>query len=271
VLGGWTVRLAVGLLLLGCAACSLDALARARRRGIALASWFGWALAWSVPFVATVLFAKLLAAVGVLPALPPSPVTELELPVSFGGAAALALVAVVFVGACALRVRLVAGPPLDGSDATAGAPVALLCIASVFAALVWLVNPYTAALVTIPIVIWLPVLNADEYRAPRAGLFWLVCSLVPLGVVLAAESLALDLGPLGFCWTWLLVFAGGQVGLLALLATSLAGAIVVAAGLLLLHPGSRGLPADVKITVRGPVTYAGPGSLGGTPSGRSSR
>jgi hypothetical protein len=271
VLGGWAARLVVGLLALGVAVCSLDAFARARRRRVALGPWLRWALWWTAPFIATLLFAKLLGAVGALPALPPDPVTDGELPIGAGGVAALVAVALFFALAVALRLRFVRGPSLDGSDATAGAPVVLLCIASTLAAIVWIVNPYTAALLAAPVALWLPVLHADEYRSRRTAVIWLLCSLIPIGLVLGVEAASLGLGPLGFFWTWLLIFASAQVGLAALLAFSLAGAIAVAAGLLLLHPGSRGLPADVKITVRGPVTYAGPGSLGGTPSGRPSR
>jgi hypothetical protein len=271
ILGGWAARLIVGLLVLALAACSLDAFARARRQRVALAGWLGWVLWWAAPFIATLAFAKLLAAAGALPPLPPGPVSDGELQIGAAGGVSLAAVALFFLLAVTLRARLVRGSALDGSDATAGAPVALLCIASALAAILWIFNPYTAALLALPIAIWLPVLHADEYRSPRAGVVWLLCSLVPLGVVLGAESISLGLGPLGFFWTWLLVFAGGNFGLGALLAVSLAGAIALAGALLLIHPGSRGLPPDVKITVRGPITYAGPGSLGGTSSGRTSR
>jgi hypothetical protein len=266
LLGSWAARLVVGLLILACAACTLDAFARARRAGLALAPWFGWALWWAAPFLATALFAKLLALTGLLPPVPPSPVTAVELPLGARGAVALVAVALVFAVACVLRVRLVRGPVLDGSDQTAGASVALLCIASVVAVVLWIINPYTAALLALPLALWLPVLNADEYRSARAGLLWLLCSLAPLGLVLGVEASSLGLGPISFFWVWLLVFAGGQLGLAALLVFSLAGAVSITAALLLLHPGSRGLPADIEITVRGPASYAGPGSLGGTPS-----
>ncbi|HEX2702937.1 MAG TPA: hypothetical protein VHM72_05865, partial [Solirubrobacteraceae bacterium] len=84
--------------------------------------------------------------------------------------------------------------------------------------------------------------------------------------VLAIEAGSLRLGPLGFAWTWLLVFAGAEVGPFALVAFSLAGALALTAGFVLVHPSTRGTPENIQITVRGPATYAGPGSLGGTDS-----
>jgi hypothetical protein len=260
-LGGWAVRLVVGLLILAAALASLDALARARRRRSAVTPWAIWALAWALPFLAAGLLAKLLAWSAVLPPLPAAPVGGSQLPIDVGGVISLVLVPVVFIASCALRLRAIPRPPGDG----AGAPAALLCLASALAAVLWLANPYTAALLALPLAVWVPLL-ARGRRSARAGVLWLLCSLLPLGVLLGAEAHELALGPIGFAWTWLSVFAGGEVGLGALLAAALAGGLLVAVGLVLLGMGPRGQRDDVRITVRGPASYAGPGSLGGTDS-----
>jgi hypothetical protein len=67
-----------------------------------------------------------------------------------------------------------------------------------------------------------------------------------------------------------LLVSGGHVGLFELLLWSLAAGCAVGAGLL---AGSRPTPSapgrpqgPERITIRGPLSYAGPGSLGGTES-----
>ena len=267
VVGGWTARLLFGLLILASALCAVDLLARARRRRTALAPWFAWALAWGLPFLVTGLYAKLLAWSGLLAHVPSGPVTSAAYPFRGGDALALISVLAVFVLACLARVRLIGGPSLDeAAGASAGAPVALLFLASLLAAALWLANPYTAALLALPLLFWVPVMAGEGYRSPGAGALWIALSLAPLGLVLAIEANSLGLGPIAFGWTWLLVFAGGEIGPGALLAFSLAGGLALAAAFVLVHPSTRGTPEDIQITVRGPATYAGPGSLGGTDS-----
>ena len=70
--------------------------------------------------------------------------------------------------------------------------------------------------------------------------------------------------------TAVLLLAGGHVGVLGALLWSVALGCLVAGVMLALTPGAPlpGLGADdgTEITIRGPSTYAGPGSLGGTES-----
>jgi hypothetical protein len=108
-------------------------------------------------------------------------------------------------------------------------------------------------------------MTRERRRSVPAGVLVALCSLVPLGLLLGAEAHALELGPVGFAWTWLLVFAGGEIGVGALLAAALAGGVTVAALAILVHPAGREFQ-EPAITVRGPASYAGPGSLGGTES-----
>jgi hypothetical protein len=266
LLGGWAARLLVGLLILSCAVCTLDVLARARRRRIPIARWVLWVLGWAAPFLAAGLFAKLLAFSALLKVVPPAPVSARELPLSGAGEAALLGVLVVFVLVALLRSMLGTSTRLDGSARADGAPVALLAIACALAAVLWAANPYSAALVALPLALWLLVMTRPPRRSVLAGALCALCSLVPLGLALGAEAHALALGPLAFAWTWLLVFAGGEVGGGALLACALAGGVAVSAALILVHPGAPEESGEQAITVRGPVSYAGPGSLGGTDS-----
>ena len=128
----------------------------------------------------------------------------------------------------------------------------------------WIFNPYAALFLVLPAHVWLLVCVRDV-RVPRGPAVALVLLSV-LPFLLAAFVLAGQLSePVWeLPWTLALGLAGGTPWPLVMLGWSLvAGA---ACGALVLAWGSRG--PDRRVTVRGPVGYAGPGSLGGTPSAR---
>jgi hypothetical protein len=78
------------------------------------------------------------------------------------------------------------------------------------------------------------------------------------------------MGPVDIAWLGVLGAAGGHVGLGAALVVGVLGggvvATLVAARARLVVSGRRGGPDDDGLTTRGPLGYAGPGSLGGTES-----
>jgi hypothetical protein len=80
----------------------------------------------------------------------------------------------------------------------------------------------------------------------------------------------LGVGPAVFAWEAVLLLAGGHVGVAAAALWSVACGCGVAAMLLALAPlappAGSGNGADAPVTIRGPLSYAGPGSLGGTES-----
>jgi hypothetical protein len=87
--------------------------------------------------------------------------------------------------------------------------------------------------------------------------------------VLVDVSIAgqLGLSPLHFAWFCLLLVAGGVVGPLTWAIWSLVLACVLAAFLVAVRSRpAAAAPEEPPITMRGPLTYAGPGSLGGTES-----
>jgi hypothetical protein len=95
---------------------------------------------------------------------------------------------------------------------------------------------------------------------------------VLLGLALPAVmvlhyGLALDLGPLDMAWLAVLITAGGHVTPLAALFLSvLAGSLV---GVVAVVRTRRRVVRNADpepIRTRGPIGYAGPGSLGGTES-----
>jgi hypothetical protein len=246
VLPPWAVRLLVGSLLLAPLLVTVDGFARVRRRHQAVTPWLGWIGAAAAPFAIAAAFVTVLGVTGLLTATPPAPVPDGAIPIDSAGRAAL-----VATG-------------LEGP----GAGAALMLVWTVLAALMWLVNPYAAACMVPAAHLWLLV-AAPGVRLRRGAAMGLVAlSLVPF--LVAALNIAGQAGydPLGFVWALLLAVAGGQIGPVAWLFWSIAAGCVAAAVVLAWRTRRR--PADetgeARITVRGPVTYAGPGSLGGTES-----
>jgi hypothetical protein len=92
---------------------------------------------------------------------------------------------------------------------------------------------------------------------------------VPVAFVVLYYALALGLGPGGMAWLAVLLAAGGHVTAGAALALSVVGGCLVAtvavafARRRIERTGAAEAPAP---RTRGPATYAGPGSLGGTES-----
>jgi hypothetical protein len=81
------------------------------------------------------------------------------------------------------------------------------------------------------------------------------------------DARAFGMGAAQAAWFWTTLVAGGHVPVGSWVLWSFVWGCAVAAGLLALRRrGPRDDEPDV-VTVRGPVSYAGPGSLGGTPSG----
>jgi hypothetical protein len=140
----------------------------------------------------------------------------------------------------------------------------------VLACLVWIGNPYTALLVIPALHVWL-LIAAPELR-PRRGLALglIALGLAPLALLIAFYAHQLGYGPGRAAWEAVLLVAGGHVGLGSALLWSVAFGCAVAAGLVAaLGPSAPGAPAideREEITIRGPLSYAGPGSLGGTES-----
>jgi peptidase M28-like protein len=268
VLPPWAVRLLIGSLLLAPLLVTVDGFARVRRRHHAVTPWLGWIGAAAAPFAVMAAFATVLGITGLLTATPPAPVPAGAIPIDGAGRAALIATALVFVLVVLARplvLRLTNGARrIDGP----GGGVAILLAWTVLAALLWVVNPYAAGFMVPAAHLWLLV-AAPEIRLRRsAAVALVVLSLLPfvLGALNIAAQAGLD--PVAFVWALLLAVAGGQIGPIEWLFWSLAAGCVV--GAFVLAWRTRRSPVDAdgepRITVRGPIGYAGPGSLGGTES-----
>jgi hypothetical protein len=277
IVPAWALRLLIGTLLLGPALVLLDGLARARRRREPLVRWTAWALICALPFCACALFAILLGAVGAMAATPSAPVLSDALP--FGGAAATAALSCALVLGFAwlawpLLVRRL-GLSVRPSAASGGgadvAGIATLLVLLLVACVAWAANPYAALLIVPGLHLLLPIADAEHRPRPLAGLGLLALALVPLGLLVAFYAHQLGYGPGEVAQTAVLLLAGGHVGVLAAALWSVAFGCVVAIAIVALTPPYAdpvGLGPDEhpEVTIRGPLSYAGPGSLGGTES-----
>jgi hypothetical protein len=278
VIPEWALRLLLAALLIPPLLLAADGYARLRRRrgrsgDRAIARGLGWTAACALPFLVAVLFARALGSLGALHAAPAMPTPAGALPL--GGEATRAVLAVVLVFAlCWLAwprvVRRLGLRVRPENDASAAPGLAMLVVLIAVGVVVWALNPYAALLVLPAMHLWLLIVD-PELRPPRpAALALIAVALLPLALLIAFYARDLGVGPGQIAWYALLLLAGGQIGVPAALLWSLAGGCAVATTLLAISAptaedsGIGGGGAEARI--RGPLSYAGPGSLGGTES-----
>ncbi len=266
----WAITLLVGAALAPFWLAVGDGAARVRRRRLPLGAGVRWALVAALPFALTLGAARVLGLVGLVPARPGAPVPAGAVPLDGRAAATLVALALVlalgWVGGRPLAVRVSGGqqrqPVAEGHAAGALGVLALLSVA------VWLVNPYAAALLVLPAHAWLLAV-APEVRLPQpARVALALAALLPVLLVVGTLAGQLGYGPTEAVWAWILMVVGGHVGVLGWLGWSLAAGVAVSVGMLVARaPGQEaGDGRKAPVTVRGPRSYAGPGSLGGTDS-----
>jgi hypothetical protein len=270
-LPAWAVRLLVIALILPVLAAAADGLARARRRRYRVGRWALWTLSCALPFALAALLARLLGLSGLLGAAPGTPLLPSSL--SFGAGAAMGLTVLVLSFALgwflwAPLVRRAGWGTRPDADA-AGLSTVLVALA--LALLVWGLNPYAALLLVPGLHIWL--LLSEPGLRPANPLGWLgllALAALPFLFVVLFYAHQLGLGPGAVVWEAMMLLAGGFIAPPAALLWSVAFGCVVSSLLLALtHEASEREPQlreDLEVTIRGPLTYAGPGSLGGTES-----
>lgn len=270
-LPGWAIRLLALALLLPPLLAGVDALARLRRRREPVLRWVVWALTGALPFFTCALFAILLGALGIVaaPAGQP-PARSLSAEASAPGAvASAALVLVLALLAWPALVRRLALPLRPSAD---GAALAVMLVLLAVALLAWIFNPFACLLLVPALHLWLPAVGAARQAGPRARLLALcaiLAGVLPLVLLLVLYSRELGLGPGGLSESAVLGLASGQIGVLGALVWSAALGCLLAVLLLVPPPRSEGAAGPqewAEISTRGPASYAGPGSLGGTES-----
>jgi hypothetical protein len=269
VLPAWGIRLLAAMLTLPALVAAVDVLARMRRRREPIARSFAWLGLAALPWVLAAAFAALLGRTGLLSAAPQGPVTADQLPLDTSGRIALASVAIVFGLGWLLRSALARrlGPAAaPGPGEWGGAAAAVILAACGLVVLTWLGNPFTALLGVPALHLWLLATTLDPPPPRAVGAAMVAAGLLPLAALTVVLCSRLGLGPAAFAWTGLLLVAGGHIGLLPLLLWCLAGGCVVAALTIVAARARERIDAQPQVTVRGPISYAGPGSLGGTDS-----
>src|SRR6185295_11570948 len=98
--------------------------------------------------------------------------------------------------------------PMAGSLAAASG--AVLCV---LAALVWVVNPYAAALLLPAAHVWLFAAAPGSRLRGWAGVAAVAIGLLPFAVVIFYYARALGLNPLELLWMAFLSVASGQLSL----------------------------------------------------------
>jgi hypothetical protein len=274
---------------------SVGLYARAPDRSVGI--WTLWTLACALPFLACALFAILLGALGMIGA-PYPPVSSTVLP--FDGPAVEAVLATALVLlfswlAWPALMRRLSLPIVPGAEdqahptqpaSPAAATIGMLLVLSALALVVWAVNPFTALLLVPALHLWLllasPERGATGRFPPRAVALTVVAlGLAPLMLLVAFYANQLELGPGGVAHTALLLLAGGRIGIVGSVLWSVAFGCLAAALLIALVRvpaggadiggpddglGAHELRVDRSPITRGPLSYAGPGSLGGTES-----
>ena len=267
LLPDWAIRLLVGTLLLPPLLTAFDGFFGARRRHLPVARWLGWVGAAALPFLLAWLWMRLLGLTGALDA-PLGPVLPEALPLRGWNIAALASVplvlALAWIGA---KRALIGRLGLPASVSAGGAAAALGLGITGLAALVWLVNPFAAALLVPAAHGWLFAAAPGTQMSSRTRVALVLIGLVLPLLMVVHYGLALDLGPLDLAWLAVLITAGGHVTPLAALFLSLLAGCLV--GVVAVVRTRRRIVQNAEpdpIRTRGPIGYAGPGSLGGTES-----
>jgi len=288
----WAVRLLVLALIVPVLLATVDGLARARRRGYRLGHWIAWVLSACVPFALAALAVVGLRAVGAIDAAPPGPVGGGAITLSGRAVAILVGLGCLIIVAFAVRWWLVrhvwgkvepAGEAVPdrlengrshrrratavvGDAASPGAAAAFLLVLCVVTLAIWVENPFAAALLVPALHLWMWIVAPEErLRAPWAVLLFLA-GLVPAALAAYYYAAVLGLGPASGAWNAVLMLAGGDVSLTAALLWSVVLGCVVSLALMIVRIARQPRPAEAPVTTRGPISYAGPGSLGATGS-----
>jgi len=269
VVPGWAIRLLVAALLLPALIVTVDAVARARRQRERLGDPLAFVLACSLPFLACMIFLALVETLGLLGAQPGLRASGGTAALQGFAPAAIALTLLLFAVTWAYWPKLLRRLGISGRIGSPAGGVSLLVVLDAAALLTWIANPFAALLLVPAVHLWM-IVAAPELRPRRR---WLGLAIVLLGLcgpLLVALYYAHQLGTgvLGAAWALILLPAGPHLGFGTELLWSLMLGCLVAVTLTALR-GRRleRLPADpMPITIRGPLTYAGPGSIGGTES-----
>ena len=153
-------------------------------------------------------------------------------------------------------------------DGIAAMMLAVLCVVTI---VIWLQNPYAAALLVPALHLWLWAVDSDLATPLPARLLMVVAGAIPTALLVAYYGHTLGFTPVGLIWEAALLIAGHAVSLFAVVLWSFVLGCLATTVTVIVMAARRPAPVageatEPKGSVRGPVGYAGPGSLGGTKS-----
>ncbi|HYV15265.1 MAG TPA: M28 family peptidase [Conexibacter sp.] len=264
VLPAWPIRLLVLTLVLPVLLAAVDALARVRRRRERVGMWLRWVAASALPFALAALVAVGLFRSGLLAAAPHAPAAGGAVPLS--GAALVGVLVVLALGWIGLRPLVLRAVGVHGSTAGPGAAIATLLVLCGVTLGIWAANPYAALLLVPALHLWLFAVESEPRARRPVALALFAAGLVAPLLVAYAYARQFGLDPFELAWMGLLLVAGGGIGFVAVLAWSIVLGCSAAVLAIIMRAERLDAAAAPPVTVRGPATYAGPGSLGGTES-----
>jgi hypothetical protein len=265
VVPGWALSLVALALIVPVLMTTVDGLARAFRRGYPVWRWVALVLATAIPFALAALVLVGARVTGLLGVAPPGPVAAGAVPLKSAGIAVLVLAGCVAVGGLVL-LRPIAGRLGARARASEGAVVALLLVLVLATFAIWIANPFAALLLIPALHLWLLAMSSDLRLRLPLRLVLLLAGLVPAALIAVYYSVTLGFSPLGAVWSAALLIAGGAVTPLAVVEWSIVIGCALSAIVVCALAARQAHPDQAPITVRGPINYAGPGSLGGTKS-----
>ena len=290
----WAMSLFVLALIVPVLLTMIDGIARARRRSYLVGRAVVTVLAAAVPFAVAGVVLVIGGAAGALPSLP-SAIGPGVVPVGGGAIAMLAVTVVTgLAGAVGVRFAFAALRTRQGTRASHdtrgardtrttrdprarvvdrsddGTAAALLLVMSVAVVLLWIANPFAAALTVPALHLWLWAVDSDLRLVLPVRIVMLLVGVLPVVGLVVFYSRSLGYGPGGVAWEAVLLVAGQAVSLWAGLLWSvmlgcLTTAVVLAVAASRRPETAAGVGGTVS-SIRGPLGYAGPGSLGGTKS-----
>jgi hypothetical protein len=270
ILPGWVIAIFAGALLLPALVASFDALARARRRRESAPRWWRAIGLWALPFLVAFGLAELLVVLGQAPDAGAAAVDPEVHPLDGAAGAALGACAAVALLAALIsrpaRKRVAAAGGAGGAGATTAFAFAVAVLA------IWVLNPFAALLLVPAVHLWMLAMLSGLTLRRRTAVAVVVAGFLPplVAAVVYLDRLGLD--PLEGLWYLWLLITGHAVSPLTTLIGCLCAAIAACAVTLI--AARIGTPPPLEPEgprVRGPGGYAGPGSLGGTPSTLSRR
>lgn len=267
VLPGSGLSLLALTLIVPALVAGVDAFARARRRRLPVGPWLSWIGVGVLAFVTGLGVSLVLTLVGATPDPPPAPVAPGLFPLDLAAGAVLGLVALTIALAWIALRRLAVRADRTLSDPTnPGAAVAVALVLSGATLAAWAVNPYSALLLAPALHLWILATLVSPPPSRRTRAIMVALGLLLPALVAAYGLISLQLDPLSGAWYLFLLVCGGHVSV----TSALLGCVLAAAlGSVIAIAGARHPEVEGRLggpPVRGPGSYAGPGSLGGTSS-----